>query len=596
MDRLPHSNPGDASRDQARPGRDPQGDTSDLPTLGPVAASTAAGFPGPHNPALAVLGQRYDILGEAGRGAMGQVYKARDRETGEILALKLLKPEIASDQAMVDRFKSELLFARKITHKNVCRVYEFNRIDGIAYTSMEFVEGENLRSVLNRFGSLTQRKGLALALQMCSGLKEAHAQGIVHRDLKPENVMIDAQGNLKIMDFGIARSMERMTLLTGAMTGTPAYMAPEQATGKTVDYRTDIYAFGLMLYEMFTGEQAFRADNAIALALKQLNESPKPPRQIEASIPASLESAILQCLEKEPSQRFQSVAELETVLRSQAGSRPEIAADLSGVSSIPTTGPGSAAIRASHQSSPARPVAKRAGVLVALILFGAFAALAARMAWRGLATRHAAEQISPPTEKLAPAPPGASLDSKTAAAGAPAASATVPVTPVAPPEPRKHQKHASTEAGPAAATPSPRAEPAPAPSSTPGAEPATPVTGATIASAAAAVPEPAPPSAHSSSEDAFPAGVQNGSSMIWVGRFAREVGAQNAANKITNMGLRVSVIPRHNPTTNGDFFVVTAGPVAADKIDSTVEQLRAKGFANARPAGSKGQAQPRSAP
>src|ERR1017187_2137459 len=269
--------------------------------------------------ALAPLSQRYNILGEAGHGSMGNVYKARDHETGETVALKLLKPEIASDQTMMERFKSELLYARKITHKNVCRVYEFNRIDGIAYTSMEFVEGENLRSVLNRFGSLTQRKGLDLALQMCSGLKEAHAQGIVHRDLKPENVMIDAQGNLKIMDFGIARSMERMTLLTGAMTGTPAYMAPEQATGKTVDYRTDIYAFGLMLYEMFTGEQAFRADNAIALALKQLNESPKPPRQIEASISAALESAILQCLEKEPSQRFQSIAELERVLRSQAG-------------------------------------------------------------------------------------------------------------------------------------------------------------------------------------------------------------------------------------------------------------------------------------
>ena len=412
MDRLPPSSPGDTSRDPARPGSDPQGDTSDLPTLGRVAASTAAGFPAPHNPSLAVLGQRYDILGEAGRGAMGQVYKARDRETGEIVALKLLKPEIASDQAMVDRFKRELLFARKITHKNVCRVYEFNRIDGIAYTSMEFVEGENLRSVLNRFGSLTQRKGLDLALQMCSGLKEAHAQGIVHRDLKPENVMIDAQGNLKIMDFGIARSMERMTLLTGAMTGTPAYMAPEQATGKTVDYRTDIYAFGLMLYEMFTGEQAFRADNAIALALKQLNESPKPPRQIEASISAALESAILQCLEKEPSQRFQSIAELEKVLRSQAGSPPEPSATLAGVPSIRPS-PGSPTLQASSpHSSPARPVSKRVWVVVALILFGAFAALAARMAWRGLATRHVSEQSSPPAEEPAPVPPGASLDTK----------------------------------------------------------------------------------------------------------------------------------------------------------------------------------------
>src|SRR3984885_1096023 len=150
--------------------------------------------------ALAALSKRYDILGEAGHGSMGNVYKARDRETGETVALKLLKPEIASDQAMMDRFKNELLFARKITHKNVCRVYEFNRAAGIAYTSMEFVEGESLRSVLNRFGGLPQRKATDLTLQICSGLKEAHAQGIVHRDLKPENVMIDAQGNVKIMD------------------------------------------------------------------------------------------------------------------------------------------------------------------------------------------------------------------------------------------------------------------------------------------------------------------------------------------------------------------------------------------------------------
>src|ERR1700690_911626 len=167
--------------------------------------------------ALAALSLRYDILAEAGHGSMGNVYKARDRETGETVALKLLKPEIASDQAMMDRFKNELLFARKITHKNVCRVYEFNRVAGIAYTSMEFVEGESLRSVLNRFGGLPQRKATDLALQICSGLQEAHAQGIVHRDLKPENIMVDANGNVKIMDFGIARSMEAVTRMTGSM-------------------------------------------------------------------------------------------------------------------------------------------------------------------------------------------------------------------------------------------------------------------------------------------------------------------------------------------------------------------------------------------
>src|SRR5580692_11225056 len=280
------------------------------------APSAPFAIPNLSSTALAAISQRYDILGEAGHGSMGNVYKARDRETGETVALKLLKPEIASDQAMMDRFKNELLFARKITHKNVCRVHEFNRVGGIAYTSMEFVEGESLRSVLNRFGGPPQRKAMDLALQICSGLKEAHAQGIVHRDLKPENVMIDGQGNVKIMDFGIARSMEAGTRLTGSMVGTPAYMAPEQVAGKPVDYRTDIYSLGLMLYEMFTGAPAFRADNPVAVALKQMREEPAPPREVEPNVPVFAERVILKCLEKEPERRFQSVADLESALRS----------------------------------------------------------------------------------------------------------------------------------------------------------------------------------------------------------------------------------------------------------------------------------------
>src|SRR5277367_2982973 len=298
---------------------------SDVPNAATVlvgADLSAAANPSLSPAVLAALGQRYEILGEAGHGSMGNVYKARDRETGETVALKLLKPEIASDQAMMDRFKNELLFARKITHKNVCRVYEFNRIGGIAYTSMEFVEGESLRSVLNRFGGLPQRKATDLALQICSGLKEAHAQGIVHRDLKPENVMIDGQGNVKIMDFGIARSMEAGTRLTGSMVGTPAYMAPEQVAGKLVDYRTDIYSLGLMLYEMFTGAPAFSADNSIALALKQMREDPVPPHEVESNIPVGTERLILKCLEKDPARRFQSIAELESNFRSAAPVMP----------------------------------------------------------------------------------------------------------------------------------------------------------------------------------------------------------------------------------------------------------------------------------
>jgi serine/threonine protein kinase len=293
--------------------------TAAMPPSGTATGSTAQP-PKPHFPTLDLspLSQRYELLAEAGHGSMGNVYKARDRETGETVALKLLKPEIASDQTMMERFKKELLFARKITHKNVCRVHEFNRIGGIAYTSMEFVEGDSLRSVLNRFGGLPLRKGLDLSLQMCSALQEAHAQGIVHRDLKPENVMIDTQGNVKIMDFGIARSMDAMTRLTGSMVGTPAYMAPEQVAGKQVDFRTDIYALGLILYEIFTGQPTFQAENAVAVALKQMREAPKAPHEIDASIPFGIERAIMKCLQKDPENRFQSIAQLADALRAPA--------------------------------------------------------------------------------------------------------------------------------------------------------------------------------------------------------------------------------------------------------------------------------------
>src|ERR1700677_4007601 len=315
--------PGPREGARARPGGGSRETVllGDVPAVAPPPAETVVSSPnnsGLATNALAALGQRYAILGAAGNRSMGNVYNARDRETGETVALKLLKPEIASDQAMMDRFKNELLFARKITHKNVCRVYEFNRAAGIAYTSMEFVEGESLRSVLNRFGALTQKKAKDLALQICSGLKEAHAQGIVHRDLKPENVMIDGSGNLKIMDFGIARSMEAVTRQTGAMVGTPAYMAPEQVSGSPVDYRTDIYSLGLMLYEMFTGKPAFSAENAIAVALKQMREDPPRPGEVEPSIPLPIERAILRCLEKSPEKRFQTVAALESALQEHA--------------------------------------------------------------------------------------------------------------------------------------------------------------------------------------------------------------------------------------------------------------------------------------
>ena len=294
---------------------------STLP-LRPAGASGRADTP------LHALEQRYEILGEAGRGGMGIVYKARDRETGELVALKVLKPEIANDAAIIERFKDELKLARKVTHKNVCRIHEFNRAaDGSAYISMEFVEGDSLRRILARFGQFATRTGVQVAQQICAGLGEAHAQGFVHRDLKPENIMLDQGGNVKIMDFGIARSLEATTTQSSGILGTPAYMSPEQAAGKKADHRADIYSLGLILYEMFTGSRAFTGQTPVEVALKQVHETPPAPRTVEPALSGYIEKAILKCLEKNPDKRFQSVGQLEAALTQQAEEKPIAAKD-----------------------------------------------------------------------------------------------------------------------------------------------------------------------------------------------------------------------------------------------------------------------------
>jgi serine/threonine protein kinase/class 3 adenylate cyclase len=265
---------------------------------------------------------RYEVLSQIGTGGTGIVYKVRDLETSEIVALKVLKPEIASDPDVQENFKREMCLARKITHKNVCRIHEFNRLNGTAYTSMELVEGESLLSRLYRVGSLPLNEALDIARQICAGLREAHAQGIVHRDLKPANIMVDRNGTVKIMDFGIARMVQRDGPMTGTIVGTPAYMAPEQAELKPVSSCTDIYAVGLLLYEMITGVAAFTGDTPVAVALKQIREYPTRPREIVPQLTRSIETVIMKCLQKEPGKRFQSVDELEIALVKAAKARP----------------------------------------------------------------------------------------------------------------------------------------------------------------------------------------------------------------------------------------------------------------------------------
>jgi class 3 adenylate cyclase/cell division septation protein DedD/predicted Ser/Thr protein kinase len=265
---------------------------------------------------------RFQLVSQVGSGGVGVVYKVRDPETDEIVAIKILKPEIASDPAVQENFKRELRLSRKITHKNVCRIYDFCRADGMAYASMEFIEGESLLARLNRAGSVPVDEAIEIVRQICAGLREAHAQGIVHRDLKPANIMLDRSGTVKIMDFGVARLIQGTGPMTGTIVGTPAYMAPEQADLKPVSACTDIYSLGLVLYEMVTGAPAFSGEPPVAVALKQIREYPKRPREIVPNLSPLIEAVIMKCIQKDSAKRYQSVDELVAALHRAAKARP----------------------------------------------------------------------------------------------------------------------------------------------------------------------------------------------------------------------------------------------------------------------------------
>jgi serine/threonine-protein kinase len=254
---------------------------------------------------------RYQIIEELGKGGMGNVYRAVDKKLNEEVAIKLIRPEIASDRETLERFSQELKIARKIVHKNVGRMYELMEEDGKHFITMEFVPGQDLRRLIKQTGRLDTETAVSIAKQVGEGLSEAHKLGVVHRDLKPSNIMIDQEGQARIMDFGIARSLKAKGITNaGAIIGTPEYMSPEQVEGKEADARSDIYSFGIILYEMVTGRSPFQGDSSLAVALKQKIERPEKPEKLNPQIPAGLSRLILKCLEKDAGLRFQTADEL----------------------------------------------------------------------------------------------------------------------------------------------------------------------------------------------------------------------------------------------------------------------------------------------
>jgi predicted Ser/Thr protein kinase len=261
-----------------------------------------------------MLAERYRIVGLLGKGGMGEVYRADDLKLGQPVALKFLPEHLLSDGAALARFHREVRVARQVSHKNVCRVYDIGEIDGRHFLSMEFIKGEELSSLLRRIGRLPQDKAIQIARQICAGLAAAHEAGVLHRDLKPANIMIDGDGNARVLDFGLAGLVEEFGD-DEKRAGTPAYMAPEQLEGKDQTIKTDIYSLGLVLYELFTGRRAFEAATLNELIkLRRSDTSPTTPTSIVKDLDPLVEKVIDRCIQKDPSQRPSSALQVAAAL------------------------------------------------------------------------------------------------------------------------------------------------------------------------------------------------------------------------------------------------------------------------------------------
>jgi tetratricopeptide (TPR) repeat protein len=267
-----------------------------------------------------VLGGRYEMLDLIGEGGMGAVYKARDRALDRLVALKVIRPELASQPDILQRFKQEILLASKVTHRNVIRIFDLGEADGVKFITMEFVEGEDLRTILHREGKLGVHDSVSIIEQTLSGLEAAHRQGIIHRDLKPSNIMRDAEGRVVVMDFGLARNLQGDGMTrTGLMLGTMEYMSPEQAQAKELDARSDIFTVGLIFYELLSGQMPYHAESAIASLLRRTQERAIPVSEVEKNVPGILSNIVSKCLERDPALRYQSAAELRDDLHAWQG-------------------------------------------------------------------------------------------------------------------------------------------------------------------------------------------------------------------------------------------------------------------------------------
>src|ERR1700728_2779257 len=259
-----------------------------------------------------LVASRYRIIALLGKGGMGEVYRADDLTLGQAVAMKFLPDQAASDEALLERFRNEVRIARRVSHPNVCRVYDVGDVDGQTFFTMEYVDGEDLASLLRRIGRLPPDKALDIARQLCAGLAAAHTKGVLHRDLKPANIMLDGRGQVVITDFGLAGIADQIQGVE-VRSGTPAYMAPEQLAGKEVSTRSDIYSLGLVLYEVFTGKRAFSQKPSEKVSANADRTISRPSSVVKDLNPV-VERVILRCLETEPSARPATVISVAAAL------------------------------------------------------------------------------------------------------------------------------------------------------------------------------------------------------------------------------------------------------------------------------------------
>jgi serine/threonine-protein kinase len=260
---------------------------------------------------------RYEVKEVLGVGGMGMVFKAVDTELGEVIAIKTLKQELLSeDTRALERFKSEIRLARRISHRNVVRTHDLGEFAGVYFITMEYVEGTTLKELVRRRGRLPVPATLTVAKQLCRALEVAHEQGVIHRDIKPQNMVVEPDGVLKVMDFGIARLAKRQSGMTeqGMVVGTPEYMAPEQLMGQDIDARADIYSAGAVIYECLTGTPPLTAENQFTLVAKLLEETPDAPITVNSEVPQALSDLIMRTLSKKPADRPQTALQLHDLL------------------------------------------------------------------------------------------------------------------------------------------------------------------------------------------------------------------------------------------------------------------------------------------